>query len=316
MRNFNFAFLTLLFLISSSGGVWAQRNLSPVSVVPDKSVAVIRVNWTQVRNNEKLKRIVNGDNFAKIENEIGLNDSKVTEWVIFSDIKPTSSAGLGIIIAGSFTSQTVIQNAKTKSWTAERIGTSVVYVNPVDNSVLLPIRNGLVAYGSRAGIEKLQTGLSRPQKNLISKPPFNQTWAELNAARQPIAFMIGIPQGYERIAGIGYKIAAKLMNLASFGIIGTVMETIGLVRCVGFAIAHRERVFPTNLVAMMEDEGTAWLTSGAVNLLKKAPSAIGVRPKTEEERKMLESMQTLSASYEGSLLSVKFDMPESALQGR
>lgn len=45
----------------------------------------------------------------------------------------------------------------------------------------------------------------------------------------------------------------------------------------------------------------------------KASAAIGMQVKTEEDKKFLESVQTMSASYKGTLLSVKFDMPESAM---
>jgi len=305
-----FAYFCLFLNVS------AQRNLSAISLVPQKSAAVLRVNWTQVRGNEKLRAIVNGDNFEKIENELGVSGAKISEWIIFSDINPSTSAGMGIIISGSFTSNSVIQTAKAKNWKAEKMGANTVFVNPSDKSYLLPIRNGLLVFGTKSGVEKLHGVLVKPQNNLISKPPFNSTWAELTASRQPINFMIGVPQEYQKVADIAYKVAAKLMDLASFGIMGTVMETIGLVRCMGFSISHQKNVYPTNLVAMMETETKAWLTSGAINLLKKAPSAIGTRAKTEEEKQMLKSMQTMSASYRGTLLSVKFDMPENALRQR
>lgn len=296
--------------------VSAQRNLSAISLVPQKSVAVLRVNWTQVRGNARLRAIVNGDSFEKIENELGVSDAKISEWIIFSDINPTTSTGMGIIISGTFTSAGVIQTAKAKNWKAEKIGANTVFVNPSDNSYLLSIRNGLLVFGTKSGVEKLHGVLVKPQNNLISKPPFSATWAELNGSRQPINFMVGIPQEYQKVADIGYKVAAKLMDLASFGIMGTVMEKIGLVRCMGFSVSHQKNVYPTNLVAMMDSETKAWLTSGAINLLKQAPSAIGTRAKTEDEKEMLKSMQTMSASYNGTLLSVKFDMPESAVRQR
>jgi len=310
MRKF---YVFTLFLIFSAISVSAQRNLSPISIVPDKSVAVLRVNWTEVRGSEKLKKIVNGDGFVKIGSQIGVSETKVSEWVIFSDVNPTSSRGLGIIVSGNFTSQSVIQFAKSKDWKAEKIGAGTAYLNPSDNSYLLPIRNGLVAAGTKPGMEKVQSVLSKKIAGLITKAPFSSMWTEVNASRQPVSFMIGVPQEYQKVGEIAYKVASKLMNLASFGILGTVMETIGFVNCFGFNVSHKESVYPTQMFAMMDSETKAWIASGALNLLKKAPAAIGTQPRNEEERKGFEALQTLSASYKGVLLSVKINMPESVM---
>jgi hypothetical protein len=285
---------------------------SAISFVPDKSVAVLRVNWSQMRGNENLKRIVHGNSFSNIVNQIGLSEAKVNEWIVFSDINPTSSNGLGMIVAGNFTLPSIVGNAKERGWKAESFGKNIAYLNPTDNTCLLPIRNGLLAIGTKRGIEKLQGTVANPKVNLISKPPFNSMWAELSSNRQPISFMLGIPQGFEKVAGIALKVSAKLLNLASFGILGTILETIGLVRSVGFTVSQNEAVFPTQLVAMMEDEGTAWMVSGAVNLLKKA-AAFGLSAKTDAQRQNQAALQTLSVNYRGNLLLVKFEMPVNLL---
>jgi hypothetical protein len=297
-----------------------QQQISPaISLVPDKSVAVLRVNWMKVRGDEKLKRIVNGESFPKIANQIGVSEAKVGEWVIFSDVNATSSRGLGIIVSGNFTAQSIAAFAKSKDWKAEKIGAAgaTAYINPSDNSYLLPLRNGLVAAGTKSGMEKVQSVLSKQTAGLIAKAPFNSMWTELNSGggrqQQPISFMIGVPQQYQKVAEIAYKVAAKLMNLTSFGFMGTVMEKVGLMRCLGFNVSHKEGVYPTRLFAMMDSETKAWVASGALNLLKKAPSAIGNQPRTEEDRRAMQALETLSASYRGEILSVKFDMPERAL---
>lgn len=305
-------FIGLSFLTSVS----AQKNISVISLVPEKSVAVLRVDWTKVRGNGKLKQVVNGDSFSNIGSLIGVSEEKISEWVIFSDINPTSSKGMGMIVAGNFTLQSIAQFARSKDWRSEKIGAQTAFVNPTDNSYLLPIRNGLLAAGSKSGIEKVSKVLSRQGKNLISNAPFDSMWSEIRAKSFPINFMVGVPEEYKMVADIAYKVAAKLMNLASFGIIGTVMETIGFVNCFGFNISHRETVFPTQILAMMDSETKAWIASGAVNLLKKAPNAVGMQAKTEEDRQFLESVQTMSATYKKTLLTVNFEMPERLMEKR
>ena len=134
-------------------------------------------------------------------------------------------------------------------------------------------------------------------------------WGELNSANSPISFMVGIPQKYQKIADIGYKIMTKLMSLSSFGLLGTVLDKIGLVRCLGFGINQRQDVFPTKISAIMENKTTAWLASGAVNLLEKTPNAIGYQGKTDEDKKMLKAIQTIQATYQGTLVVVSMEMP-------
>ena len=305
--------ILLLIFLSFVSGLSAQRNLAAISFVPDKSVAVLRVKWTQVRINEKLKPIVNGDNFAQTVGQIGVSEAKISEWIVFSDINPTSSNGLGMIVSGNFTLQSVVQFAKSKDWKAEKIGANMAFVNPSDNSYLLPLRNGLLVAGTKTGVEKVQIIIADSRRSLLEKQPFTSVWTQIDGNRQPISLFIGIPQDYQQIADIAFKVVTKLMDLTSFGLIGKVFETIGLVRSLGFTVSYNKDVFPTKLVAMMDSETKAWVASGALNLLRKAPSAIGLQAKTKEDEKMLKSLQTMSASYKGALLSVKFEMPENAM---
>ena len=303
----------LLLLAFLSVTISGQRNFSPVSLVPEKSIAVLRVNWSQVRANEKLKQIVSGESFAQLANQTGVSENKITEWVVFSDINPTSARGMGIIMAGSFTAQSVVAFAKSKDWKAEKIGTNTAFLNPADNSYLMPLRNGLLAAGTKTGMEKVQGVMVKPRASILGKEPFSAVWTQIGGGRQPISFYAGIPPEYQKVADIGFKIATKLMDLASFGLMGTIFEAIGLVRSTGFTVSYKKDAFPTELVAIMDSETKAWVASGALNLLKKAPSAVNLQARTAEEEAMLKSLQTMSASYKKEVLSVKFEMPESAM---
>lgn len=303
----------ILILLAISKITLVAQNNSAISLVPENAVAVLRVNWSEVRQNEQLKVIIKGQNFPKMTKQLGINEALVSEWSVFSDINPTSSNGLGMIISGDFTMQSIVQNAVSKNWQRQKIGANTIYYNPLDKSFMLPIRNGLVATGTKKGIDDLSNLLSNRSLEMIKQEPFSTMWNELNSNDSPISFMVGIPQKYQKIADIGYKIATKLMSLSSFGLLGTVFDKIGLVRCFGLSINHQQDVFPTKISAIMENKTTAWLASGAVNLLKKAPNAIGYQEKTEDDKQMLRSMQTINATYKGALLAVKFEMPVKTL---
>ena len=311
MKVFYRSFFIILVL---AHGVAAQRAGSPIALVPDRSIAVLRVDWTQVRASEKLKSIVGGTDFARITAQTGVGESKVTEWVIFSDVSPTFAQSAAIIVAGNFTSASVVAFARAKGWRTEKIGAASAFVNPADNSYLLVIRSGLLVAGAKTGVEKAYQAFGKARGAIVGTEPFSSIWKQLDAARQPIGFYAGIPGNYQKAADLAFTIATKLLGLASFGILGKIFEAVGLVRSVGFTVSYNGGVFPTRMAAMMDSETKAWIASGALNLLKKAPSAIGVKVRNSEEEKMLKALQTLSASYRKEILSVRFEMPEEAMR--
>ncbi len=295
--------LACLFLFLS---VSAQQNIPAVSLVPDKSVAVLRVNWTNVRKEESLKKIVNGGDFDKVTTQFGLSENKVTEWIVFSDINPASSSGLGIIISGNFTLQSIVQSVEAKNWNLETLNRQKVYVNPTDGSYLLPIRNGLLVFGTKNGVEKVQNAVADPKKRLIRKSPFSSLFAQLGDAA-PIKCVIGVPQEYQKVADIAFKITTKLMSFTGFGLFGTIFDKIGLIQSAGFSFSKRRDFFPVHLIATMPDIAKAKIGASVLNLLKSLPNWMSSQ--TEENA----ALQSLVVASSGKILSVKFNMPESAM---
>jgi hypothetical protein len=294
----------------------AQRQLSPMRLLPENAVAVVDVHWNEIRSNLRLRNIVGRNDFENVAKQVGLAESDVREWVVFSDIKPETSRGLGIVISGNFTLARVVQFARSHSWKAEQIRRRTAFVNPSDNSYLLPIADGLLVTGTRHGVVDVEHVLSQRGSPLVERLPFRSIWRQVNLHSSPIKFLITIPQEYQLAAGVVFSVASKLLNMVSFGIVGTIMDQIGLVRAMGMTISAGKAGYPTELVAMMESETKAWITAGAVNLLKEAPSVIGMQARTDADRETLKAVQSLSANYVGELLLVKFVMPESALSAR
>jgi hypothetical protein len=310
MRKIHRAFFIVLVLVNCAA---AQRAVSPLALVPEKSLAVLRVNWTQVRASERLKRVVGGENFARLSEQTGVQESKITEWVVFSNIDRNFGQESAIVVAGVFSAESVAAFARSKDWRAEKIGALTAFVNPADGSRLLPVRNGLLVAGAKTSVEKAHEAFVKPRSRIGVSEPFASVWRKIDAARQPIGFYAGIPQEYQKVADLAFKIATKLMGWTSFGILGKIFETIGLVRSVGFTVSYNKGVLPVELAAMMDSETKAWIAAGALNLLKKAPSAINRKPRDAEEEKMLKALDTMSASYQKEIVSVRFEMPEDAL---
>lgn len=302
--------LIFLFPLVSFGSASAQQKASALSLVPDKSIAVLHVNWTEIKNEPDLKNIVKGDGFINIAQQLGVDESRIREWVVFSDINPASSSGMGIIVSGAFTSQSVTESVTKRNWNLQVLGGRKVYVNPVDGTYLLPIRNDLIAAGTKSGIEKLQTVLANPRKGLIGKPPFNALFAEFGNTA-PINFVIGVPQEYQQVADIAFKVTTKLMSFTGFGLLGMIFDKIGLIQSLGFSVSKGAAVFPVHFIATMPDEIKARFGAGALNMMKGFPSMLG----TNQTQEGL-ALQSLNASSRGKLLSIRFDMPKNAMPQR
>lgn len=306
---------SLLFLLvlsfGSVGRAFAQRRAVAASLVPANSVAVIKVNWVETRRDDQLRRIVKGDEFEQIVRQYGIDSEQVAEWVVFSDINPTSASGLGMILSGSFRARSVTDRLKAKGWSEQTYNAHKIYQSPSDSSYAAPLPSGLLVVGTQAGVENVIKVVSNPQMGITTKPPFSTLLANFGKSPKPITFMLGIPQKYQTTADVAFKIVTKLMDFAGFGPLGTILDKIGLARALGFSISHDGSVYPIELVGLMKDETTTGLISGALNLMKRLPMMVSRDNMSQQERGTLAAIQSMTINSSGTLLSIKFKMPES-----
>jgi hypothetical protein len=291
----------------------AQRRAVAVSFAPTESVAVIKVNWARTRQDDQLRRIVRGDEFKQIVRRFGIDSEQVSEWVVFSDINPTSSAGLGMILSGSFSSRGIADRLKAQGWSEQTFGTHQVYLNPADKTYAASLRPGLLVVGTRAGVEKVINVEANPQMGITTKQPFSTLLANFARNPKPITFMLGIPQQYQATADVAYKVAAKLIDLSGLSPLGTILDKIGLARALGFSISRNGSVYPVELVGMMKDVMTTQFISGALNLMKSLPMMASPRNMSQQDRDSVAAIQSMRISSSGTLLSIRFDMPESGM---
>src|SRR5206468_1874989 len=105
------------------------------------------------------------------------------------DINPTSSAGLGIILSGSFSSRGVIEHLKAQGWSEQAYGAHKVYLNSSDKSYVAPLQPGLLVVGTQAGVESVINVESNPQAGITTKLPFSTLSANFERNPKPITLM-------------------------------------------------------------------------------------------------------------------------------
>lgn len=301
--------LGAIIIVSICAFAFGQRGASPISFVPARSAAVLDVDWRRVRSDAELKRIIKGDDMANLLDQIGADESKVTGFAIFTGLNPTASNKLGIIVNGNFSTRTITGNLEYRGWRTENIGSRTAYINPTDGSYLTILQSGNFVAGTKAAVEQTIGAFTRPRNALIRQQTFRSIMSLLGTA-PPVRFFIGVPEEYKEVADFAFKIVTRLLSFASLGIVGMIFDKIGLIQSMGFSIATGRDAFPVQLIAAMPGKTGAAVASGGLNLLKKGARMLG---ENSPERAVMDSMV---AGSTGNLLSVKFDMPRSAMPPR
>jgi hypothetical protein len=305
--------LVLCVLCACGNEAAAQRVGSPLALVPSNSIVVIKLNWKTIQRDEQLRRVVIGNEFERLLRQWSLDSNEVTECAIFSDLKSSSAAITGMILSGTYNSREVISRLKGLGWKGYSYRARTVYSNEVDGSHLASLKSGLLIVGTKASVESVIEVEAKPRAGLMLKQPLRTIFTSLGADRQPLSFMMALPEMYQDMADIAFKVGTTVINLAGLSPLGTILDKIGLARALGFSISREGHSFPTQIVALMKDESAAGLVSGTLNLLKSLPLMVSNSRTSPRDSEAMEALRGASVGRKGALLSIKFRMPESIM---
>ena len=285
----------------------------PVSLVPQGAVAVVRLDWRGVSRDQQLRRIINGDQFERLLRRSELSPDEVAEAAIFGDLKPSSSAITGMILGGRFNLRELVGRLKERGWAEHSYHARPIYSDPAGDSYLAPLRAGMLVAGTKSGVESVIEVEANPRTALAGKQPFRMMFAGLGASRQPISFVMALPQMYQDMADAAFKVATVMMNVAGLGPLGLILDKIGLARSLGFAISREGDSFPVQILSLMKDDGAAGFVSGALNLLKSLPMMVSGGGASRGDSEAIAMLQNMSVTRKGALLSIRFAMPKSGM---
>lgn len=279
-----------------------------VAVLPAESVAVLNVDWAKVRNSGDLRRAINGDDFAAILRQIGIDEAKVNEFSVFADVNPTSANKMGLIVTGRFRSRDVVDAIKGRNWAAENIGKRAAFVNPSDRSFVLLLAEGLLVTGTRNGVEQTAATFDKPRTGLIHKKAFGSIFSLLGEG-PPIRGFVGVPQEYQMAGKVGMTGLKYLLRIGFFTPLGMVLTSMTMIQSVGISIANSAGDVPVHMVLQTGGSLTGSYASSAsakaLNLLKSAAS---MSPSADQ--RALASMKVADAK---GYLSIRMLMPRQSL---
>ncbi len=79
----------------------AQRG-SAVALVPQRAVAIARLNWKLVRSDAQFRSMLNANQLDRALSDLNINGSQISEIVIFSGINTSPNGLVGGIFEGSY----------------------------------------------------------------------------------------------------------------------------------------------------------------------------------------------------------------------
>lgn len=291
-------------------GAAAQRRADPVGLVPRSAVAVAKLNWNIVRDDDKFRSMLNAEQLDRALSELNIRGSQISEIVIFSGINTSPSGVVGGVFVGSFDVGSVRTALESGSYAKRNYLGRVLYWNEVDQSCTSLLKSGGLVVGSSKAVEGVIEAEMNHRTSLTVRPPFTTILRRFVASRQPISFAMALPLEYQMVGELAVKIAASLFNLSGLGPLGFVIDKIGIPQAIGFSVARKGNRFPAELIAKMKDEASAALISGTMNLAQSINLDILTNRMPESEREML---RNISVTRRSSLLSITMTLREEDL---
>jgi hypothetical protein len=287
--------------------VSAQSRISPIGLVPPSAVAVAKLKWTVIRQDDRFRRMLNADQLDRALAQLKIDGADISDIVIFSGINSSPTGVLAGIFRGTFSVAEVTSQLNSQGLTAEVYKARTIYFNPADQSYSTLLRSGMLVIGSRKGVQGVIDVETSPRQSLMRRRPFSSILARFVASRQPISFVMSLPLEYQTVADVGVKVISTIFRISGLGPFGFVIEKIGFPHAMGFTMAHSSATYPAELVAQMKDATSAALISGTLNVTQ----AIGLNmPSDRMSPSDREMLKDISVTRAGALLSIKLVLRE------
>jgi len=310
MRQLLAVSIVALGLSFSSSNVTAQGQKTPIALVPPTAVAVVKINWNVVSQDNRFRAMLNADQLDRELAKLKISGNEVSEIVLFSGINTTPTGVVAGMFRGSFNTPAVTAALKSQGSAEQKYNGQTIYCNQSDRSCAAILHSGILVVGSQKAVEGVIDVALNPRKSLTSRPPFNSLLRRFVAGRQPITFAMALTLEHQMVAEVGVKVVSAMIDLSGLKPLGFVIDKIGVPQAIGFAISRNGKTFPTELIAKMKDQESAALISGTFNLAQSINLDMLSNRMPPADREMLKN---ISVTRNGSLLSVSMILREQDL---
>jgi Protein of unknown function (DUF2752) len=296
--------ISLALLTASSCNV---REPSLFRLVPRESAAVLSVDWSSIRVDEALRRVIKADQFEAVLQRLGVQSEAVNTVTIFSTIggEPVS----GLLLRGRFDATKVVERLKTSGWTENSLDGHKVYLKAADY-VAIPANKTLFA-GTREGALAVFRAADAAEESIVTSEGYKKIDAAMSMKDKPVKAFLLIPEGTLEMADAALAATSFALSLFNLGGVGQLLQAANVAR--GFAFDLEKSAgerYPVEVCVLLRDEESARFVSGSLNTLKTISEAASLDTRDQES---LRALRQMSIVRKDEVLAVRLEMPAKAL---
>ena len=296
--------ITLVLLIVSC---CTTRESSLFRLVPVESCAIMSIDWSSIREDSELRRVIRGDQFDLLLRELGINNESVNTVVVFSALDGQATSGL--LLRGSFDSKEIARELKKSGWTENSLEGHKVYVKAADH-VAMPSAKTLFA-GTRDGALAVFRAADNSKESIVASDAYKRINEAISKNRTPVKAFLLIPQGTLDMADAALTATSVALSLFNLGGIGQLLQAVNVARGFAFSLDQSTgETYPVELCVLMRDEQSAVFVSGSLNALKTLSELAAT---DNRDREQLRAIRQMRIVREQEVLAVKMEIPGAAL---
>lgn len=307
MRRFRFAISLTITLVLLLMSCCTTRESSLFSLVPGESCAIMSIEWSLIRNDRELRRLIKADQFEALLRVLRVDSESVNSLVVFSAVDNQAMSGL--LLRGSLDSKKIGGELKQSGWTQNSIEGHKVYVKAADY-VAMPSSKTLFA-GTREGALAVFRAVDSAKESIIASDAYKKINVAISTKRTPVKAFLLIPQGTLDMADAALTTTSVALSLFNLGGIGQLLQAVNVARGFGFSLDRGTgEMYPVELCVLMRDEQSAAFVNGSLNALKTISELAAT---DNRDRESLRAMRQMSIVRKQEVLAVKMEIPGAAL---
>lgn len=276
-------------------------------LVPVESCAIMSIEWSSIRADSELRRVIKGDQFDALLRELHVDSESVNTVAVFSALSGQTMSGL--LLRGSFDVTEVAEELLANGWTENSVERHKVYVKGTDY-VAMPSAKTIFA-GTREAATAVFNAAGDSKESIVASAAYKKINAALSTNATPVKAFLVIPQGTLDMADAALTATSVALSLFDLGGVGQLLQAVNVARGFGFSLDQRTREFySVELCVLMRDEDSAVFVSGSLNALKAVSELAAT---DERDRESLRAIRQMHIVREREVLAVKMEVPGATL---
>ncbi len=265
------------------------------------------VDWSSLKDNSELRRVIKGDHFDAMLRDLGLDSESVKTMVVFSALD--GQAMTGLLLRGSFDSKKIARELQSSGWKEDSLERNKVYVK-AGEYVAMPSSKTLFA-GTRDGALGVFRAADNSKESIVASEAYKKINTVISKNPAPVKALLLMPQGTLDMAEAALTATSFALSLFNLGGIGQLLETVNVARGFGFSLDQSTgEMYPVELCVLMRDEQSAVFISGSLNALKTISELAARNVRDREQLRAIRRMRIVRTEE---VLAVKMEIPGAAL---